>query len=1151
VNTKPFIGQAHLKLQSLVTSAATNNGFCKTVTTRFGSEVKVVTVRKIFMKLKTWMLAMTLALTATARAATNDLTGLLQQGLFEEEANRNLDAAISDYQSLASDFDKDRQLAATAIFRLGECYRKLGKTNEAVVQYQRIVKEFSDQPTLVNLSRQNLAGLNITPTPATGVTDDSAAAVASLQAQLDQIEKAPRGLQRILVQQNLPNPVLNTLMQELDLAQQNLITLKSGYTSDNPKIKNAQELMDDLNSKIDAQVDGAVSGLREKLSTAQMQLRGAAQRGPAISEPARELQLVKKLQAMPLSEVRQIAPTVLTDATLINLIYQYNQTELDIVRLRTDHGEEHPDVKKMRAIQAALEDKIKERLDGLSRALSLELGVSATASGGGIATQESATTDDEQKEIRDIQAMIQNSPDLINAQNGAGGRTPLTAAAEKGQLVVAKYLLDHGADVNGWSHNHGEVPLTAAAGNGHKAMVELLLARGADVSGGGLNPLYVAVQRGYVAVAEVLLANKADVNLRSGTDISGARPIHSAVLSGKTDLIQLLINHGADVNVTDAQGRTALEFAATQNDTNAAKLLLASKAAIETRDKDGNTPLYEAVDKGNAAMVSLLLDSGATVDDANNKNTTPLLLAVSRGRVDVTRILLEHKADPNRSGGIQIPSQNYLGNWPPILLAVDRDENDILKLLLDAGGNPDSGSPIFSAILNKNNVEAVRLLLDHRANPNRPDGDGNPPLSMVLKGAKDKRIVSLLLDKGADANARDKDGMTPLTRTSDPEIGHWLIEHKADVNARTAEGDTPIMSTGDTNYLEFLLDAGAKTDLQNTNGDTALHFAALNARASFVAILLRHNANPNIQNFAGYTPLDIARTGMSGSIPQSMETPNSRPNMFIPFRNGIYTREEEKQIAELLVKAGGLANLPKRDRIEVRRASESGTTYTKGSHDWNRFSLLELVAGNYGLLSRNTSGEWSIEESWGSSLWNSYLRFPDFKNLVIYRRVDNSTKQTAINVNLEEILNTGDCSRDVGLLWGDIVEIPEADHPVDQYWEGLSDLQVASVIKCVSRQVTVRIKGESTTLKLAPELDALMSPSRPNGRWKLVRPSFMLRSVLDNSKLIRVSSDLSHVKVTRHDPITKKTVEWIVDCTDPNQADLWLRDGDVIEVPEK
>ena len=60
----------------------------------------------------------------------------------------------------------------------------------------------------------------------------------------------------------------------------------------------------------------------------------------------------------------------------------------------------------------------------------------------------------------------------------------------------------------------------------------------------------------------------------------------------------------------------------------------------------------------------------------------------------------------------------------------------------------------------------------------------------------------------------------------------------------------------------------------------------------------------------------------------------------------------------------------------------------------------------------------------------------------------------------------------------------------------------------------------------------------------------MLRSVLDNSKLIRVSSDLSRVKVTRQDPLTKKTSEWTIDCTDQTD-NLWLRDGDLIEVPEK
>src|SRR5436305_11465181 len=97
------------------------------------------------------LLCLCLVWTAPTHAAET-LSETLQKGLFEEEANHNLDAAIKAYQSVLQQTDEQRKLAATAIFRLGECYRKLGKTNEASGQYERILREFSDQTTLADLS---------------------------------------------------------------------------------------------------------------------------------------------------------------------------------------------------------------------------------------------------------------------------------------------------------------------------------------------------------------------------------------------------------------------------------------------------------------------------------------------------------------------------------------------------------------------------------------------------------------------------------------------------------------------------------------------------------------------------------------------------------------------------------------------------------------------------------------------------------------------------------------------------------------------------------------------------------------------------------------------------------------------------------------
>src|SRR5262245_29486326 len=84
--------------------------------------------------------------------AADGLTERLQRGLFEEEANHNLDAAIKEYQALVTQADEQRKAIATALFRLGECYRKLGRTNEATAFYQRVMRDFAEQEQLARLA---------------------------------------------------------------------------------------------------------------------------------------------------------------------------------------------------------------------------------------------------------------------------------------------------------------------------------------------------------------------------------------------------------------------------------------------------------------------------------------------------------------------------------------------------------------------------------------------------------------------------------------------------------------------------------------------------------------------------------------------------------------------------------------------------------------------------------------------------------------------------------------------------------------------------------------------------------------------------------------------------------------------------------------
>ena len=195
---------------------------------------------------------------------------------------------------------------------------------------------------------------------------------------------------------------------------------------------------------------------------------------------------------------------------------------------------------------------------------------------GGASEKPAPATDDEEKEIRRIQAMIQNSPDLINAASGEPRSTPLITAATKGQTRVASFLLGHGADVD--LPANASTPLGAAVANGHKAMTELLLSRGADVNGKcyqDQTALHVAADKGFRAVAEVLLANKAQLEAR--TD-KGYTPLHLAAKRGSASLVQFLVSSGANVNAEDNDGITVLSHALASKKPETIRPLLAAKA---------------------------------------------------------------------------------------------------------------------------------------------------------------------------------------------------------------------------------------------------------------------------------------------------------------------------------------------------------------------------------------------------------------------------------------------------------------------------------------------------------------------------------------------------------------------------------------------
>lgn len=180
--------------------------------------------------MKTKLTLLLVVLLPLAVHTADDLSTALQKGLFEEEANQNLPAAIKAYESLLATSDEQRKLAATALFRLGECYRKLGRTNDAVTQYQRLLRDYADQGTLATLSRQNLRGLGndrsdtSKPGPSQATLSVEAEELARTERILAQLAGWDLGQVRRLLPTLVPDADFESYDRQLTEAQEKLRT---------------------------------------------------------------------------------------------------------------------------------------------------------------------------------------------------------------------------------------------------------------------------------------------------------------------------------------------------------------------------------------------------------------------------------------------------------------------------------------------------------------------------------------------------------------------------------------------------------------------------------------------------------------------------------------------------------------------------------------------------------------------------------------------------------------------------------------------------------------------------------------------------------------------------------------------------------------
>jgi ankyrin repeat protein len=296
----------------------------------------------------------------------------------------------------------------------------------------------------------------------------------------------------------------------------------------------------------------------------------------------------------------------------------------------------------------------------------------------------------------------------------------------------------------------------------------VLLVHGADLAAAdehGFTPFHTAADRGHPALVELLLEHRADVNAPTHDDWAST-PLHLvaqaefATPATYRETAEVLLAHLAEVNAKAGNGQTPLHRAADKGHLAVAKLLVAHQANVNAKAKDGATPLHQVALNGDAGFAKLLLSNRADIGARTQKGHAPLHWAAVMGQIDIVNELLNQGADANVMG----------------------TELDVPMHFAASGGH--------------------------------------------------ENVVKVLIARGADVNAKKFTGETPLFMASDG--GHRGV-------------------------VELLISNEADVNIGNMTGNTALHAAAWKGHKEVVEVLLANNANANATNNMGLTPAQVVQ----------------------------------------------------------------------------------------------------------------------------------------------------------------------------------------------------------------------------------------------------------------------------------------------------